>query len=206
MAKKSAKKVAKKPAAKKSAPKQPAAKKPAKPQRTPQKATSASLSHAALVRNAVEHTRFVHTMIYDWSKGFDEAKATAQAPGNMNHLLWTYGHLAHSYDWFTSALATTSKACPANYKALFGGGSKPTSDPKAYPSLAQVRAEFDAARDRFIKAIETTPDLFAKPLMDGGGWLANKMQAVDRNAWHVGWHLGQLSNLRRELGMAPLMQ
>jgi hypothetical protein len=42
--------------------------------------------------------------------------------------------------------------------------------------------------------------------MDGGGWLANKMQAVDRNAWHVGWHLGQLSNLRRELGMAPLMQ
>lgn len=196
MAKKTTKKVAKKPAAKK----------PAKAKRSTPKAASSSLSHSTLVRNAVEHTRFVHQMIYDWSKGFDESSATAQAPGNMNHLLWTYGHLAHSYDWFTSALAASSKACPSNYKALFGGGSKPTNNPKAYPPLAQVRAEFDAARDRFIKAIESTPDLFAKPLMNGGGWIATKMQAVDRNAWHIGWHLGQLSNLRRELGMAPLMQ
>jgi hypothetical protein len=42
--------------------------------------------------------------------------------------------------------------------------------------------------------------------MDGGGWITTKMQAVDRNAWHVAWHLGQLSNLRLSMGMAPLMQ
>jgi hypothetical protein len=205
MAKKISKKVAKKPAARKPI-KKPASKKPASAQRHPANATPGSLSHAAIVRNAVEHTRFVHKMIHDWSKGFDESNATAQTPGNKNHLIWTYGHLAHSYDWFISAIAKDMKTVPADYKGLFGGGSKPTDNPGAYPTLKQVRAEFDAAGERMVEAIEHTPDLFAKPLMDGGGWITTKMQAVDRNAWHVAWHLGQLSNLRLSMGMAPLMQ
>jgi hypothetical protein len=199
MAKKSAKKSPTK------SPKKPA-KKPAKQSRAKQPAKTTSVSHAQVVRNAVEHTRFVHKMIHDWAKGFDDSNATAQTPGNKNHLIWTYGHLAHSYDWFIAAIAKDMKTVPADYKGLFGGGSKPTDDPSAYPTLKQVRAEFDAAGDRMVQAIERTPDLFAKPLMDGGGWIATKLQAVDRNAWHVGWHVGQLSNLRLSMGMAPLMQ
>lgn len=209
MAKKISRKAAKKSPTTKPTPKnlskKPAPKKPAPPRRHSAKPTPGSLSHAAIVRNAVEHTRFVHKMIHDWSKGFDDSNATAQTPGNKNHLIWTYGHLAHSYDWFISAIAKDMKTVPAEYKGLFGGGSKPTDDASAYPTLSQVRAEFDAAGERMVRAIEQTPDLFAKPLMDGGGWIATKMQAVDRNAWHVAWHLGQLSNLRLSMGMAPLM-
>ncbi len=166
---------------------------------------NASGGNARFVENALDHSRFAHKMIHDFAKGINDSMALAQPAGNKNHLIWTYGHLADTYDWFAESLGSIDAKCPMTYKELFGGGSKPTGDASKYPTLAQVRADYDKAGERMLKAIASCKDFFVAPEKDSGGWMSNKMQAVDRCAWHVGWHLGQLANLRRELGLPKAM-
>ena len=52
------------------------------------------IAASAIRDRAIAHVKFSHESVNNFTKGFDRAQATAQAPGNPNHVVWTLGHLA----------------------------------------------------------------------------------------------------------------
>jgi len=153
----------------------------------------------------VEFLEFCHGMVVKAAE-WPADKMTAQAPGQPNHCLWTLGHLATTYDWASGLLDGKGSQLPETYNALFGMGSSPSPDAKAYPPAAEVRTAFERAYERLRAAAATlTPSQQAESLKEAtGGFASTKMDMVHKMGWHDGWHLGQLSTLRKFLGLPGL--
>ncbi len=85
-------------------------------------------------------------------------------------------------------------------------GTKPTDNPGDYPALEEVTAAFGEALQRVTSAAETltAETLFAPPAQDTGGWVTDRYDALVKAAWHNGWHVGQLSSLRKAMGMPAM--
>ncbi|MBL9140470.1 MAG: DinB family protein [Phycisphaerae bacterium] len=154
----------------------------------------------------VEFLKFAHGMVVSATTWPDD-KVTAQAAGQPNHCLWTLGHLATTYDWGAGLLDGKPSALPESYNKLFGMGSVPSPDPKAYPSLAEVRSHFDRTFERLAAAATAlTAAQGAESLKEATqGFASTKLDMVHKLAWHDGWHLGQLATLRKFLGLPGLL-
>lgn len=178
-----------------------------KPPRRAAKPARAAAPTQDPVRRALELLNFAHgsttALLADWP----EDKLTFQPSPTDNHALWTIGHLAATYQWFATLLDGTRAPLPDNYNALFGTGSKPVADPAAYPPAAEVRAQFDRAYQRFVDlAARIRPADAAKPTIgDSHGFCRDRADVLDKAAWHEGWHAGQLSSLRRALGLKGII-
>lgn len=171
--------------------------------RSARPARSAPFDAKAAMEHAITSLDFAREMtlklLTDWPKN----KLAHQFSPADNHPLWTLGHLGTSAEWFASVL--DKKAGPsAKLNATFGGGSKPSTNPKDYPSLAKLIALYNAGHQRLVKALRNTKDPLAKPdaKMD---WLRDGLHAAEMAIWHEGWHAGQLSTLRRQHGLPGVM-
>lgn len=155
---------------------------------------------------AIAHVKFTHDTLNNFTKGFTREQATAQAPGNPNHLIWTLGHLTITYHWFANCVDGKGTKPPEGYEKLFNMGTKPTDNPSDYPSLEEVTAAFGEAVQRVTSAAETltAETMFAPPAQDTGGWVTDRYDAVLKAAWHNGWHVGQLASLRKAMGMPAM--
>ncbi|HYE60637.1 MAG TPA: DinB family protein [Phycisphaerales bacterium] len=164
------------------------------------------LSQVSQRQRSLESLRFAHSMTESLLKDFPEAKACHQPSPTDNHLLWSLGHLAATYAWMLSLIGKPS-SLPESYSKLFGWGSKPTPDATAYPPLASVREAMESELAAFLRAIAEMPEAqLSQPLAkDVGKFAKDAIELVDRAAWHEGWHSGQISSLRRSLGLPYLM-
>jgi hypothetical protein len=137
---------------------------------------------------------------------FPEDKAAYQSTPAENHLLWHVGHMIVTYQWFAAGLDGQPVGVSEQDNALFGMGSKPNPDARAYPSLASLRTRFEAAWKRFSTAAHALRDEDAgKPAtIDSNGYLKDRLDVVEKCAWHDGWHAGQISTLRKSLGLKPM--
>ncbi len=195
-------KPAKKPAPKKSAPKKAQAKKAAK------RTGAARAAVSTVMRDrAIGIAEFAHGMTAKFLRGFSDAQLTAQPAGLPNHALWTVGHLAVTAQWLAGMIDGKPGTLPASYDKLFGYGSTPIDDPAAYPPYAEVLREFDSTFARVIDAARALDDagLHAPCTCDTGGFCSDKLDAINKGAWHEGWHLGQLASLRKALGLPSAM-
>jgi hypothetical protein len=154
-------------------------------------------------KRSFQMAKYAHDMIVKMISDFPAEKAAFQTSPTDNHLLWHLGHLAIDYHWFASALDGKPAGTTDEEKKLFGMGSKPVPDAKAYPPLSELRKRFDAGWERMAAAAESLRDEDgAKPTMiESGGFLKDRLDVVDKSAWHDGWHAGQLSGLRKALGL-----
>lgn len=160
------------------------------------------------VKHAVETMKFAHGMLDTMLATVPAEKSLHQVHPTSNHLLWTLGHLACTYAWFSGTIdAKGGAALPESWGALFGMGSKPSSDAKVYPSLGEVRKGYDAAFAAYVKQVEglSEADAWTATANDTGGFASSKVDAAYKCAWHDGWHLGQIADLRRALGLPPVM-
>ena len=211
-AKKVAKKAVKKPASKPA--KKPVAKAKAKPAKSVAKkaasskpAAKAAVKAAApstLMRDrAVAHAKFTYGLIQKFAAGFPDDQVLAQPTGCPNHLLWTFGHLASTASWMNGLLTGGAPIVPETYNALFGMGSKPSSDASLYPSFDEVKKAYEDSFNAVIAAASASNDAeLLKPTeQDGGGFVNDKLDALTKIAFHDGWHIGQLADLRRGLGL-----
>jgi len=219
MSKKAAKKVAKK-AVKKPASKP--AKKPAKPvakaavkaKAKPAKsvakkaasskpAAKAAAPSTVMRDRAIAHAKFTYGLIQKFAAGFADDQVLAQPTGCPNHLLWTFGHLASTASWMNGLLTGGAPIVPENYNALFGMGSKPNSDAAAYPAFDEVKKAYENSFNAVIAAASASndADLLKATEQDGGGFVNDKLDALTKIAFHDGWHIGQLADLRRGLGL-----
>ena len=160
-----------------------------------------------LKATAVANMRWVHTTLDKLIDTFPEDQALRQPVPTDNHLLWTIGHLAVTYSWLVSLLEGKMFELPGTYNALFGYGSKPGSDAAAYPPIAEAKRNYTAAYTRFLAAANklTAHDLDKPPAADSFGFAKTRHEVLLRAAWHDGWHSGQLSSLRRALGLPSVM-
>jgi hypothetical protein len=160
------------------------------------------------VKHAVELMKFSHGMLDTMLATVPADKGVHQVHPTSNHVVWTLGHLACTYAWFSGTIDAEGAAkLPESYNALFGMGSKPMGDAKAYPDAAEVRKAYDAAFAAYLKQVEglSEAEAWTASAIDTGGFAKSKIDAAYKCAWHDGWHLGQVADLRRALGLPSIM-
>lgn len=130
-----------------------------------------------------------------------------QAGPSDNHVLWTLGHLTTTYSWLASLIDGKAADVPESFTKLFGYQSKPVGDASAYPSHSDVLRYHHAAFARLMEAVGSLkPEDAHKPTVnDSFGFAKDRLDAVLKGCWHEGWHQGQISTLRRSLGLPGKM-
>ena len=125
-------------------------------------------------------------------------------PGG-NHALWIIGHLTAGDDFFAGMLDGQGKKLPQQYETAFGMGSKISNDPAAYPPVAEVKQHFAITHERFVQAYQAASEAaLAEPLPEEmGGFVPDKLSLPMGLAFHEGLHTGQLTVIRRSLGLEP---
>jgi len=137
------------------------------------------------------------------------ARLHCVCPG-ANHLTWIVGHLAWTDDYFVTALGGQESNLPGgfdNWNAMFGMASTPVDDPAAYPPFEQVRRAFDerhqAVVDWFASLDESK---LSEPLPDDLRNFAPTFAALPGSmAAHEGMHAGQITVIRKSLGLPLVM-
>lgn len=122
------------------------------------------------------------------------------------HALWIMGHIALSDAWILNMITGDKKTLGEEWRA-FGYQTDLTENACDYPPLDEVREQLGHQRERLLTwlAGASEADLFA-PLDDGGiGFAATPLEAINKEIWHEGWHSGQLSTLRRAVGLGPAL-
>ena len=123
-----------------------------------------------------------------------------------NHALWVLGHLACTDNYFLTSLGQREAVIEESWNKLFGMGANPIADPTAYPSLGEIKAGLQRTRDALIDWLGSLDEQqLAAPLPDELLGFAPTFAAVAGSiAWHEGFHAGQLSAIRRSLGLPRL--
>lgn len=158
-------------------------------------------------QQVIDLLKFVRSISDGILKGFPEDKMTWQTGPEDNHALWVLGHLASTDGWLASMVNAPGTTAPESWQKPFGQGSKPVSDPKQYPSVAELKKAFDENRAAVLKWFETAPEsALATPLKDKtGGFMNDPIDGAMKIAWHEGWHMGQVATLRKALGLPSVM-
>jgi uncharacterized damage-inducible protein DinB len=127
---------------------------------------------------------------------------------NANHALWVLGHLACSDDFFATHLGDHKSVIDEKWPELFGMGSKPIDDPGAYPSLEEVLTAMERARQTMLETFQAmgeqklqspTPD-------DWQAFAPTYASVMGSAAFHEGFHAGQVSAIRRSLGLGSALE
>ena len=139
-------------------------------------------------------------------KGFPEDKFMHRAVPGSNHALWILGHLAITDDYVVRALggAEESKLGEA-WRAAFKSGQSISDDPGDYVPAAQVRKGFSLIRKSVMSYLEGLDEgvLAAELPEDRRAFGPTIAGALLFTAHHESVHSGQLTVIRRSLGMDP---
>ncbi|MFG0285693.1 MAG: DinB family protein [Phycisphaerales bacterium JB039] len=173
-----------------------------------------SSARAAVLASAIDTSVPLLTRFLD---GFDESNRTRQAPGLPNHACWSLGHCALTMLRVREKLSgqglpeSDFVAGPRGDGSCFGTesvafGSRPADDPAAYPSLARSRAIFEQAASALAAAIRSATDEQLDRPIPWGRAEITLAEMLPRMVFHNGTHAGQLVDLRRALGMPPVIR
>ena len=150
--------------------------------------------------------------------GFTDDTRATQADGLANHAAWTLGHLALTLH--RAAEQLDGLPLPeADFVTRDGHGgsaerfdtesvsygSRPVADAGRYPTLARATAIFETACDRLAAAVRAADDAH---LDAEASWPRAGMTVADlvvRMVFHNGVHAGELVDLRRALGLGPVV-
>lgn len=181
--------------------------KPAVRSRKTRRPAAETVASSAALAAAMGNLTWVHAMLEKLIDSIPPEHALHQPSPIDNHLLWTLGHMATAYSWFATLLDGKPADLPAEYENLFNSQSKPFTDAGAYPPYSQVRRAFGAAYQRVLDAAATLKpaDLSKPTVASSHGFAENRHEALLRIAWHDGWHSGQISSIRRSLGLPKIM-
>src|SRR5579871_628003 len=126
-------------------------------------------------------------------------------PG-ANHALWTMGHLATVDQFFLTTFTKHDPALFEQYKTLFFAKSTPSPNAADYPAPEVVREYFQSSRQAFRAWIESLNDAqLTAPLPPEQQRFSPTLgNLLVRLSWHEGMHYGQLTVIRKSLGLAPV--
>lgn len=160
-----------------------------------------------MIENAVQVNQFLMRYTKMLTEDIADDKMTQQPHAGVNHPAWILGHLTLTARGALGSLGGGSPP-PAEWKTLYGAGSKPSANRSEYPSKEELVRDFEQSYEQLRKAVAAaTPEQLSKPTTN------QRMKEILPTAaemltflltGHVGVHLGQLSTWRRLIGMAPM--
>lgn len=158
-----------------------------------------------LAQRALALFDFATGVTAKYASPFTQANATAQPTPTSNHALWNLGHLAISNLWMASLIDGKPTGISDDQERLFGMQSAPTPDASAYPPFEDVKALYIRSGERMRAALRALgpADLLASCEGEPQTFCTDKLDAVFKAAWHEAWHLGQIAELRKALGLVP---
>jgi uncharacterized damage-inducible protein DinB len=126
-----------------------------------------------------------------------------QAVPGANHTMWIVGHLAWNDDFFLTRLAGRQTRFPKGWQDLFATGSQPALEPGSYPAPQEVQQQLAERRQELTSSFESLggAELRAPVPTELQRYAANVADVMPSIAWHEAWHVGQLSLVRRVLGL-----
>lgn len=132
---------------------------------------------------------------------------TKQVASQCNHALWFAGHMAHTDNFMISILDPSQAQKVVGFAERFGTGSVPTPKPEDYPPPDEVVSVMRERREKLLSLLSTmSDDDLAKPTPKGTPEFIPDYAAIFGTVvWHEGLHSGQLTVLRRVLGLPPVM-
>jgi uncharacterized damage-inducible protein DinB len=163
-----------------------------------------SMSNLVL-ENGTATLNFARQFTLELLSDFPQDKLTHQPCAAGNHAMWIAGHIAYADDMFMSKLGNKPARLGDHWVTLFGMGSTPQPDAGLYPSLGEVTNALADTREGLLAWFGSMsaeelgnplPEDF-KPFAPNYGMLMVSM------AWHEGLHTGQLTVVRKSLGLAP---
>jgi uncharacterized damage-inducible protein DinB len=136
-------------------------------------------------------------------EGIPQDKLCHQPVPGGKHVLWVLGHLACTDDFFATTLGGRESVLDEKWNELFGMGSTPTDDPSAYPTLEEIRTRLGRARQAMLETFQSMDEeKLRSPTPDEWKEFApTHAAAMASVAFHEGFHAGQLSAVRRSLGL-----
>ena len=126
-------------------------------------------------------------------------------PG-ANHALWIMGHVASVDAFLLQACGGPSDPQLEQFQPAFFMKSQPSPNPGDYPPAAQVRAWFQGTRETVLDWFRSqTEEQLSTPLPEGLREIApDRLSLIARLAIHEAGHGGQLTAIRKSLGLAPV--
>lgn len=156
-------------------------------------------------QHAIALLEFTRKISNDILAGIPDDKLTHQPSPTDNHPLWVMGHLAGSDVWIANTLNIPGVDVPESVIKAYGSGSKPSAS--GNPPAAVVRKAFDDSRAKVLAWFKAAPDsALAVDLKEKtGGFATDPIDAMFKLSWHEGWHLGQVANVRKSLGLPNVL-
>jgi hypothetical protein len=159
----------------------------------------------SLLVSGLEVLAFSRKNLLEIAEDIPRDKLCYQPFPGANHALWIMGHLANSDEFFVAELGKRPGANFEQTKALFFAGSKPTPHLKDYPPLEEIKSYLSAGRESLVSWFKSlSPAQLAAPLPENWKPFASTYGALMFSiAWHEGLHTGQLTAIRKSLGLSP---
>ncbi len=136
------------------------------------------------------------------------AEVTSPTPRGGNHPLWVLGHVTHSEAGMVNGFVLGQSNPLAKWDQLFDMGSQPVGDLNAYPSLAELRVEFEKVRANTLKVLAgmsesdlDKPSYAPAHIASMFGTVGQCFAAV---GLHCTFHAGQAADARRAAGKKPI--
>jgi len=124
------------------------------------------------------------------------------APG-ANHAVWIIGHLTVVDDSFLSTLQGTEHSLTSMWREAFAQGSDPGTDPSQNPDWDELMKRFAAIRTDLLTWFRNLPDeKLEQPLPENlKGFASSQCALMSSIAWHEAIHAGQITTIRKSLGL-----
>jgi DinB family protein len=126
---------------------------------------------------------------------------------NANHTAWQLGHLCVAEGWMVNCVAPgVVPATSAGFAEKFTKETSKIDDIKAFPTKAQIFAEFDKTRAAVIAWAKTlAPADLDKPGPEAmKDFIPTVGALLTLLPGHVMMHVGQIQVIRRKLGRAVM--
>ena len=144
------------------------------------------------------NTKLINKTLEDLTD--DVAHKRINDTGSSLH--WIIGHIANSRHYVGGLFNAGTEF---ENSELYNGGT-PMKEPSAYPPIAEIKKIFENVSGKFMKRLEelTDDDINKKlesklPVKD-----ETMLGAIAFFSLHESYHVGQLSFIRRQLGMDGL--
>jgi uncharacterized damage-inducible protein DinB len=156
-------------------------------------------------QNGLHRLRFARSVTLRLLEDVPAEKWLLQPLPGANHVMWLLGHLAVTDQLFLDSLGAAGPRCPEEWQALFARGTLPLPEANAYPTPELLLDHLASRREELLAWFAALPDAeLAAPLPEGlRGYAANLSDLMASIAWHEGWHCGQLTVVRKALGLSP---
>ncbi len=151
--------------------------------------------------------------------GFTDNNRTHQEPGMPGHAAWQCGHCALTMHHLGAVLDDGAFPPEDDFyprevdhgdihkfaHMMVRKDSVPVDDPNLYPTMDRAQAIFERACERLAAAARNASDARLDEEMDWGGTMFARHLLVHRVCFHNACHAGQLTDLRRMMGIPPIL-